>query len=52
MKKANKLARSKRAGDLMSLRTGKGLTAAKIKELGLEKALTSTKTGKWNYFCS
>ena len=46
MKKANKLARSKRAGDLMSLKTGKGLTAAKIKELGLEKALTSTKTGK------
>ena len=46
MKKANKLARSKRAQDLMSLRTGKGLTAAKVKELGLEKALTSSKTGK------
>ncbi len=46
MRKANKLARSKRASDLMSLRTGKGLTAAKVKELGLEKALTSSKTGK------
>jgi hypothetical protein len=46
MVKANKLARSKRAGDLMSLKTGKGLTAAKIKELGLEKALTSSKTGR------
>mgnify|MGYP001287117889 CR=1 FL=1 len=46
MVKQNKLARSKRAQDLMSLRTGKGLTANKIKELGLEKALTSSKTGQ------
>ena len=46
MRKANKLASSKRASDLMSLKTGKGLTAAKVKELGLEKALTSSKTGR------
>ena len=46
MVKQNKLARNKRAQDLMALKTGKGLTAAKIKELGLEKALTSSKSGK------
>ena len=46
MVKQNKLARKKRAQDLMALRTGKGLTANKIKELGLEKALTSSKTGQ------
>ena len=46
MVKQNKLARKKRAQDLMALRTGKGLTATKIKELGLEKALTSSKNGQ------
>ena len=45
MKSQNVLARAKRAENLRALRTGKGLNAAKVKELGLEKMLTA-KSGK------
>ena len=45
MKAQNVLARAKRAENLKALRTGKGLNAAKVKELGLEKMLMS-KSGK------
>ena len=45
MKKSNKLARSKRAEDLKALRSGKGLDATRIKNLGLESKLIG-KNGK------
>ena len=45
MKAQNVLARAKRAENLKALRSGKGLNAAKVKELGLEKMLMS-KSGK------
>ena len=45
MKNSNKLARSKRADDLKALRSGKGLDATRIKNLGLESKLIG-KNGK------